>query len=103
MQLLWAASRPLTVADVHARLSREQELAYTTVMTVLDRLSKKHLVHRELDGRAWHYTPRAPQGVIVAEEIGALLAGVSGDTRVAALRHLAQDLSPEERSALRAE
>jgi len=34
------------------------DLAYTTVMTTLDRLFKKNLLSRETDGRAFRYTPR---------------------------------------------
>lgn len=35
-----------------------QDLAYTTVMTTLDRLFKKNLLTREAEGRAFRYTPR---------------------------------------------
>jgi predicted transcriptional regulator len=34
------------------------DLAYTTVMTTLDRLFKKNLLTREAEGRAFRYTPR---------------------------------------------
>jgi predicted transcriptional regulator len=34
------------------------DLAYTTVMTTLDRLFKKNLLSREADGRAFRYAPR---------------------------------------------
>ena len=35
-----------------------QALAYTTVMTTLDRLYKKNLLTREAEGRAFRYAPR---------------------------------------------
>ncbi|HKI27311.1 MAG TPA: BlaI/MecI/CopY family transcriptional regulator [Candidatus Sulfotelmatobacter sp.] len=35
-----------------------QDLAYTTVMTTLDRLFKKNLLSRAAEGRAFRYTPR---------------------------------------------
>jgi predicted transcriptional regulator len=34
------------------------DLAYTTVMTTLDRLFKKNLLSRQAEGRAFRYTPR---------------------------------------------
>lgn len=34
------------------------DLAYTTVMTTLDRLFKKKLLSREAEGRAFRYTPQ---------------------------------------------
>jgi hypothetical protein len=42
---------------VHDAIGIERGLAYTTLMTVLDRMSKKGLVERERDGRAWRYSP----------------------------------------------
>ncbi|HZQ96397.1 MAG TPA: BlaI/MecI/CopY family transcriptional regulator [Candidatus Sulfotelmatobacter sp.] len=36
---------------------RCQDLAYTTVMTTLDRLFKKKLLSREAEGRAFRYAP----------------------------------------------
>jgi predicted transcriptional regulator len=36
----------------------ELELAYTTVMTTLDRLYKKRLLERVAEGRAFRYSPR---------------------------------------------
>ena len=88
MELLWAASVPMSVADVHAKLSEERELAYTTVMTVLDRLAKKDLVDRELLNRAWQYTPRSSQAEVIARDMGRLLDGVPADVRDEALRLL---------------
>jgi len=35
-----------------------QDLAYTTVMTTLDRLFKKNLLSRVAEGRAFRYSPR---------------------------------------------
>lgn len=100
MELLWEAPHPLTVADVHARLTTERELAYTTVMTVLDRLSKKSMVRRELAGRAWQYSPVSTQAEAIATEMASLLTGVSGETRLAALRVFSRYLAEAERAAL---
>jgi predicted transcriptional regulator len=47
---------PSSVSQVRARLaSRGQELAYTTVMTVLARLHDKGLVAREREGKRLQY------------------------------------------------
>ncbi len=44
MDHLWSAGDPQTVRQVHEALSARRELAYTTIMTVLQRLAKKNLV-----------------------------------------------------------
>jgi predicted transcriptional regulator len=53
MDVMWAGGA-LLVRDVQGRL--ERPVAYTTVMTTLDRLYKKGLVTRERQGRAFSYT-----------------------------------------------
>jgi predicted transcriptional regulator len=52
MDIVWRGGR-VSVRDVQASLSRT--VAYTTVMTTLDRLYKKGFVERERDGRAFLY------------------------------------------------
>ena len=100
MELLWGSGVPQSVADVHVRLSNERELAYTTVMTVLDRLAKKGLVERELVSRAWQYRAASSQATVIAHEMGVALERATPAVRVAALRKLAESLSAEERAAL---
>ena len=47
-----------------------QDLAYTTVMTTLDRLFKKNLLNREAEGRAFRYTPRFTRQELQREAAG---------------------------------
>ena len=94
MVLLWQAAEPLTVADMQELLARDQDLAYTTVMTVLDRLAKKGLARRERVGRAWCYEPADPQPVVLAREMTGLLRDVPIEVRDEALRLLSESLSP---------
>lgn len=77
MSVLWRSRVSLAVKDVQARLESDEgrSLAYTTVMTVLDRLAKKGVADRELDGRAWLYRPRKTCVDLHVEEILALLSG----------------------------
>lgn len=98
MELLWATHEPLSVAAVLEQLNRD--LAYTTVMTVLDRLAKKGMVTRERVDRAWQYRPADPQEVVVARELAAMLDGVPSDARASALRIFCESLPDAEREAL---
>ena len=58
------------------------ELAYTTLMTTLDRLHKKGLLSRSAEGRAFRYAPRQTEqefnGAIVRNAIRHLLGSVGG-------------------------
>jgi predicted transcriptional regulator len=55
MNLLWDEA-PLAVREVQRRVARGK-LAYTTLMTTLDRLYKKGLLAREKVGLAFVYRP----------------------------------------------
>ncbi|KRE42632.1 BlaI/MecI/CopY family transcriptional regulator [Knoellia sp. Soil729] len=104
MEQLWdsAAHRPdgASVREVLEALPAERGLAYTTVMTVLDRLSKKGLVTRERDGRAWRYTPAGTRESLTAETMRATLDDASD--RRATLLHFLDGATPEELDDLRA-
>ena len=52
---LWKC-RSATVRELLARI--DTNLAYTTVMTTLDRLYKKQLLDRRIEGKAFRYIPR---------------------------------------------
>lgn len=59
MGLIWR--RPEKAAEVSVRdiqVAFEGRLAYTTLMTTLDRLHKKGLLNRRKEGRAFFYSPR---------------------------------------------
>lgn len=104
MEQLWdsATQRPegATVREVLEALPAERGLAYTTVMTVLDRLSKKGLVTRERDGRAWRYTPAGTRESLTAETMRATLDDASD--RRATLLHFLDGATAEELEDLRA-
>src|SRR5207302_3169144 len=55
MERLWQLDEA-SVAAVHEQLAGR--LAYTTVMTTLDRLYKKGILQRRKQGRAFFYTPQ---------------------------------------------
>jgi predicted transcriptional regulator len=58
MAVLWAQG-PSTVAEVKDRLS--DELAYTTVLTILRNLEAKGYVRHEAEGRAHRFAARVKQ------------------------------------------
>jgi len=60
MKILWEAG-DLTVREVREKLHAERPLAYTTIMTVLDRLARKGVVSRRKVGRAHLYHVEFPR------------------------------------------
>lgn len=74
MTILWRQDSPATVREVHAELTRQTPLAYTTVMTVMDRLWRKGVLRREPRGRAFEYLPVQSEAEYTAALMHDLLA-----------------------------
>jgi predicted transcriptional regulator len=72
MEILWSRGES-SVRDVVPELSRP--LAYTTVMTTLDRLFKKGLLDRHKSDRAFFYSPRFSRQEWERQRAGNLVAG----------------------------
>ncbi|MFC7403814.1 BlaI/MecI/CopY family transcriptional regulator [Georgenia alba] len=103
MAYLWDAEAPCTVREVHEALTADRRLAYTTVMTVMDRLAKKGVVVQEREGRAYRYSPARSREQAVADlMLDALGATPDPTTRAAALQHFVGQVGTSEVDALRA-
>lgn len=101
---LWAAAddgRGVTVREVHDTVGIDRGLAYTTLMTVLDRLTKKGLVTRQLDGRAWRYAAASSREQLTSSTMHHTLAELAGGERRGALLHFLGSSSPEQIDELR--
>ncbi|MGA3189796.1 MAG: BlaI/MecI/CopY family transcriptional regulator [Bryobacteraceae bacterium] len=72
MDILWSRGES-NVRDVAEKLGRP--LAYTTVMTTLDRLFKKGLLDRRKLDRAFIYSPRFSRPDWERQRAGQLVAG----------------------------
>jgi predicted transcriptional regulator len=101
MEQLWSSPGTLSVREVHAALGRDRELAYTTVMTVLDRLAKKGLVVRERDKRAYRYGAAQSREDLVAEVMHTALTEDPAE-RTAALVAFVGRVTREDAEAMRA-
>src|ERR1700709_984170 len=102
MDHLWASREPQTVRQVHETLSTHRDLAYTTVMTVLQRLAKKHLVVQHRDDRAHRYAPTNGREELVAGlVVDALDQASDTGIRQAALVHFVERVGADEADALR--
>lgn len=100
MDWMWARRRPASVRDVFEDLKQRRTIAYTTVMTVMDKLHTKGMLRREAVGRAYVYEPVASKEAYTADLMRRALAG-SGN-QAATLVHFLERLTPEEAAALEA-
>lgn len=87
----------LTVRQVAGTI--DDDLAYTTVMTILSRLHAKGFVERRREGRAWAYRARVSQIEHAARTMAA--AFHDADDRRGTLLKFVEQLTLDEQQALR--
>lgn len=97
LEVLWARPGGALAREVSDALPSRP--AVTTVLTVLERLSRKGLVQREPAGRAYRYTTTTSREQFAAEAMRAALADAG--SKDAALTYFVDTASPEEATALR--
>ncbi len=105
MEVVWAANGPVTGRQVVDALAASQPVAYTTVLTVMDRLARKGLLAKQPAGRAHTYRARQTREAYTAERMARMLDG--SDDPAAVLLRFVEQLPPSQadelRSALQAE
>jgi BlaI family transcriptional regulator, penicillinase repressor len=68
MEVLWAATGPLTATEVAERIDRARDWTLATVKTMLSRLAAKGaLSHRE-EGRRYFYSPAIERDSYIGNE-----------------------------------
>lgn len=97
IEVLWAHPDGVLAREVAEALPSGP--AATTVLTVLERLSRKGLVSRQRAGRAHRYRAQASREEFVAEAMRAALA--DADNLDTALTHFIDTASAKEAAALR--
>jgi len=100
MERVWHRSRPVLVREILEDLQADRSIAYTTVMTVMDKLRRKGWLRREPRGRAFVYEAVASRESYTARLMRDAWA-TSGNQTVAFV-HFLEQLSDIEAQALRA-
>ena len=102
MGALWDRPEPASVREVWSDLRPDRQLAYNTVLTVVDNLYKKGWLQRQRDGRAFRYWPvasRAEYGMQLMRDAMAESGDPAGSL-VSFVRQLNDDESAALRQAL---
>jgi len=87
LNALWTLGQG-NVKQVRAIVTAHRPLAYTTIMTVLDRLVRKGQLERRKHGRAFVYAPRTPRDEMRRAAIRELVVGFFDGSESELLRFL---------------
>ena len=102
MDVVWELGEA-SVHDVRNRLEHRKSLAYTTVLTVLQKLEKAGWLEHRNEGKSYVYVPVRSREEVGAGSVKRFLKHVFDDDAVALFQHLIRqsDLSEDDLQELR--
>jgi predicted transcriptional regulator len=103
LAIIWERQEA-TVRDVYETLREQRQIAYTTVMTVMNNLVKKELLTQDRTSIAYVYTPAIPGNEVASTILDSVVARLFRGRSNIALSHLLglkRDLDPRQAEQLR--
>lgn len=97
MEVCWQLEA-FGIKDVHARLSQQRAVAYTTVQTTIERLYRKGMLRRVGHGRTFSYAPAVARDEFlrgVTKHVLDSLFGNFAEPTVASLVDILSEQDPE--------
>jgi BlaI family transcriptional regulator, penicillinase repressor len=91
MNTLWPMGEA-TVREIRDGLAARRPRAYTTIMTIMDRLARKGVVERRKVGRAYKYVAQLSADDARAQALGQVVANFFGGSKEAMIAHLARPM-----------
>jgi predicted transcriptional regulator len=88
MNTLWPLEEA-TVREIRDRLAPRRARAYTTIMTIMDRLARKGVVERRKAGRAYVYRAKLAAAEARSQALAQVVDGFFGGSKDALITHLA--------------
>ena len=84
LETLWTSNkRPVTVREIHQLMTKDSKIAYTTVMTTMNRLHEKGFLNRKIKkgkgGLYYAYWPKMEKEAFEQHEIKAVLESLIGN------------------------
>lgn len=102
MEIVWAHpdGHRVPVRDVYEKLRASRTIAYTTVMTVMGNLAKKHVLEVEKSGTAYLYYAPKNREQFTSEAIGLIVDELVSDFSNAAVAHFVRALEGQDEDVL---
>jgi BlaI family transcriptional regulator, penicillinase repressor len=87
MNMLWPMGEG-TVREIRDALAPRRPRAYTTIMTIMDRLARKGVVERRKTGRAYTYRPNLSAENARAQALSQVIESFFGGSKESLMAHL---------------
>ena len=87
LNMLWPMGEG-TVREIRDALAPRRPRAYTTIMTIMDRLARKGIVERRKNGRAYIYKPNLTAEDARAHALAQVIDSFFGGSKESVIAHL---------------
>ncbi len=101
MEQVWRADGPVAIRTLHATLPPSRPLSFNTVVSVVNHLVEKGLLHRERARRGHLFTPTLSRDAFLAQVSRDVAAGLIRDFGDVAVAQFVAALRAENPAALR--
>jgi predicted transcriptional regulator len=92
LNMLWPMGEA-TVREIRDALASRRPRAYTTIMTIMDRLARKGIVERRKTGRAYIYKPNLTAEDARAHALAQVIDSFFGGSKELVIAHLGEGSS----------
>lgn len=103
MRVVWDMGKPVTVRDVYETLREQKRIAYTTVMSIMNKLARKGFLTQDKSATAYVYSAvmsdEEVAGSIMESIVDKVLAGAS-EPMIARLLGSRKKISPQQQKKI---
>ena len=92
MEIIWQSKEPISVRTVTQSLQKKRQIAYTTVMTIMNRLVEKGLLSRKQEGRAYLYKGAVSKDKFLTRISRQIIKNFIANFGDVAIAHFAQEV-----------
>jgi len=103
MEIIWRQKDTVAVRDITEILSKKRQIAYTTVMTIMARLTNKGVLVRHLSGPSYLYKPKVTKEQFIAKAVHGIFSSTVSTLGEEVFAHFIkeiQKISPKKRQQL---
>lgn len=103
MEVIWR-KKTATVRDVYEDVRKRRKIAYTTVMTIMDRLFAKEIVKRKKEGKTYRYSARQSKESFFEKTSQQIISGLLknfGEVAIAQFANTLDRVDPKRLKSLR--
>lgn len=92
MEIVWESKEPITVRVVFEVLSKKRKIAYTTIMTIMGRLTSKGLLKYKNQGKAYIYEATYSKERFLTKASRQIIKNFISSFGEAAVAHFAEEI-----------